>query len=539
MKTGIKTFRFMGSKQDSAAGADTTPTAEQLAKINLLTKRAFAADELYVRQMRLAHNAIDRDEERFTEGMIANFAATAVRKTLLMDHDKYDTSRSALGKFFDVEIEKMSPAEAEKATGETFRLPPTVDQVMFLSPWYYIPRAAVDKQTIVKIDAGVFDFTSIGFRAETLVPVCDDMGNHLYCEYRGRGEMTEGSYVYLGAQQGASSKELGGGNPSEGQEARGVSPHPLYEKRVVAFHTTPMADPRTAWDGAASRAAVAKWASSDGSGDKDKVDWTKYAKAFAWFNDQIPHAFGSYKLPHHDVVSGELRVVWNGVHGAMAALHGGRGGVDIPAADQDGVYNHLSKEYALFKQTPPPKGLDFEDWGEEYKNPDKGGTGTMKNLVAKLAAAFGKAFTEDEEKLFGEIKALVEAKDTEVGTQKTRIAEFEARIAALTPLADDGKAYRDGLVTSYVMYKAKLGECAETPEAQKVVKDVIVAYPVDFLKSEVAHLQARVNEKFPKTKGELNGDMRQDKTGEGGEAKSWKEDNPLVPKETKEAVTTA
>ena len=504
MKDGTKSLRFTGFKV-----SQTTPTVEQLAKINLLTRRPFAADELYVGQIRLAHNAIDRDGERFSEAILQDFASTAVRKTLLTDHDKHDSARSAIGKFFDVEVEKLSPAAATEQTGEAFRLPAGVNEVMFVSPWFYIPRNGIDKQQIVKIDAGVFDFASIGFRAEALVPVSDEKGALLYCEYRGAGETTEGSLVYLGAQQGASVKWSDGG-----------------EKRAVAFHETPMADPRTNWDGAAARTAVAKWASSDGSGDKDKVDWTKYAKAFAWFDDQNPHSFGSYKLPHHDVVSGELRVVWNGVHGAMAALHGGRGGIDIPAADHDAVYSHLAKEYGLFKQTPPPKGLDFEDWGDEYKNPNEGGT--MKNLVAKLTKTFGRSFTEDEEKLHDEIKALVEAKDAEIGTHKAKITELETKAAIDAPLVAEGKAYREGLVASYTTLKAKLGECAETPEAQKALRDVAAGYPVDFLKTEIGHLHTRVKEKFPNEKPQLNGDMRQDKTKDGGE-KTLDEDNPLIP----------
>ena len=31
---------------------------------------------------------------------------------------------------------------------------------------------------------------------------------------------------------------------------------------------------------------VRKWASSDGSGDKDKIDWVKFRKAFFWYEDR-------------------------------------------------------------------------------------------------------------------------------------------------------------------------------------------------------------------------------------------------------------
>ena len=157
----------------------------------------------------------------------------------------------------------------------------------------------------------------------------------------------------------------------------------------------------------------------------------------------------------------------------------------------------------------------------------------MKNLVMKLMRAFGKAFTEDdEEKLFDEIKALVDEKEQRITALATELEGARQKAASLEPLAADGKAYRDDLVGQYVTHKAKLGEVAETPEAQKAVREVAAAYPIAFLKDEVKTLEKRVCEKFPDT-GKLPGDTRQDKTGDdppsGG--KNWQTKNPLVPEE--------
>lgn len=71
--------------------------------------------------------------------------------------------------------------------------------------------------------------------------------------------------------------------------------------------------------------------------------------AFAWMDDGAVKdgkiAKGACKFPHHEV-SG------NGVPGAanlaacsagIAALHGARGGTDIPESDRKGVYNHLAR----------------------------------------------------------------------------------------------------------------------------------------------------------------------------------------------------
>ena len=176
--------------------------------INQFTRRPFTADEIYVGQLRLANNAIDRDNERFSEEVLTRFAATALRKTMLFDHSR-ETKDSAVGKFFDVEIEKLPLQQANAETGENFQLPAGVTEVWFHSPWFYIPVKGVDEQIIVKIDAGIYDFASIGFRCESMVPVMDKDGKIQFWEYRGTGpqtEMTEGSLVYLGAQHGMSVK---------------------------------------------------------------------------------------------------------------------------------------------------------------------------------------------------------------------------------------------------------------------------------------------------------------------------------------------
>jgi hypothetical protein len=71
----------------------------------------------------------------------------------------------------------------------------------------------------------------------------------------------------------------------------------------------------------------------------------------SWFDSEKPDIKGAYKLPHHRAK--DKKVIWRGLTGCMAALLGGRGGVDVPEDDRKGIYNHLAKEYALFDKTPP------------------------------------------------------------------------------------------------------------------------------------------------------------------------------------------
>jgi len=145
-------------------------------------------------------------------------------------------------------------------------------------------------------------------------------------------------------------------------------------EKVVPFEATPKADEGREWDADAAEQRIRKWASSDGSGDKDKIDWSKYRKAFTWYDPDNTDNFGGYKLPHHDIVDGKLVAVWRGVAAAMAALRGARGGVDIPENERKGVYNHLAQHYKQFEKEPPTFELlmtkDEEEKKEEVSEKD-------------------------------------------------------------------------------------------------------------------------------------------------------------------------
>ena len=91
-------------------------------------------------------------------------------------------------------------------------------------------------------------------------------------------------------------------------------------EKVVPFKATKKAPEERGWDKNRAIRSLRKWASSDGSGDKDKINWAKYRQGFAWYDPDHADDFGGYKLPHHEVIDGELCVVWRGVAAAMAAI---------------------------------------------------------------------------------------------------------------------------------------------------------------------------------------------------------------------------
>lgn len=91
---------------------------------------------------------------------------------------------------------------------------------------------------------------------------------------------------------------------------------------------------------------VRAWASSDGSGDPDTIDYEKFRRAFLWYDSSNPDRIGSYRLKIADVVDGRLVAIWRGITTIAAVMQGSRGGTTIPDADRGAVRSQVEKYYA-------------------------------------------------------------------------------------------------------------------------------------------------------------------------------------------------
>ena len=170
------------------------------------------------------------------------------------------------------------------------------------------------------------------------------------------------------------------------------------------------ADINTKWDAAKAIQQLRKWASTDGSGNKDKMNWKKYRQGFAWYDANDPERFTAYKLPHHYIEDGKLVVVWRGVVAAMATLLGARGGVEIPAEDKRGVYRHLSKHYKDFDKEPPEyRDYSLEDAVKELD--DEHLEEFLKAYDAKELAQFIKNKVDEVESLKGALEEIEKNKN--------------------------------------------------------------------------------------------------------------------------------
>jgi hypothetical protein len=117
---------------------------------------------------------------------------------------------------------------------------------------------------------------------------------------------------------------LRGRTPSErAQEEKdmGVEASITAAVNSSGWSSMPIADAGTAWDGNAARDAVFAWA--DGN-------WSKYRRAFIWYDAENPELKGSYKLPIATIINGRLTIVPKAVGAALGALSGARGtGVEL------------------------------------------------------------------------------------------------------------------------------------------------------------------------------------------------------------------
>lgn len=128
----------------------------------------------------------------------------------------------------------------------------------------------------------------------------------------------------------------------------------------------PLAEESLSWSAPKARKMLGEYASSDGSGDKDKMDWAKYAKGFFYFDEESKENFGSYKLPFCYVENGKVTAVPRGIYACAAACRGARGGVDLPADEMTKVKAQIEKYYKKMDKESPFAQRSFEVDCEEF-----------------------------------------------------------------------------------------------------------------------------------------------------------------------------
>jgi len=202
-------------------GAEVTP--EVLAKVNRFTLTPLTAEQVYVRKFIVAHSAIDRDGERFSPALLADFARTLPGKSFFCNEDGHPGSWSGQkgpgqGRMCDASVEQMSLDAFEAKSGERPQLAPGDTSVSVLMGTMYMLKMPMNEMMMANIDGGIHPFVSVGFNAAGPVRV-ESSGDvaGMFNEWRPPGEACEVSSVWLGAQPGAGAVKAPGGshNPDE------------------------------------------------------------------------------------------------------------------------------------------------------------------------------------------------------------------------------------------------------------------------------------------------------------------------------------
>lgn len=124
-------------------------------------------------------------------------------------------------------------------------------------------------------------------------------------------------------------------------------------KAVSGVSTLPLAPESHPWNSSTATLRVRKFT---GSTEKPSA---KYKRAFMYYDPAHEEEFTAYKLPYADVIDGELKAVPRAIFAIAAALHGGRGGVDIPEADKNKIASICNKYYDKLDMESPLTGKFF------------------------------------------------------------------------------------------------------------------------------------------------------------------------------------
>lgn len=125
-------------------------------------------------------------------------------------------------------------------------------------------------------------------------------------------------------------------DPAVDPEADAITDEDL--KSICGASSLPLAPRTTKWSASAARDRV-----REKTGATEKPNGSM-AKAFV-VCDGEKSDFGSYKLPHADVIDDELKTVPKAVFAIAAALSGARGGAKLSEEDRSGATSWVNKQY--------------------------------------------------------------------------------------------------------------------------------------------------------------------------------------------------
>lgn len=129
-----------------------TPQDDLLQALNQFTRRTHSADEVYIFDVLLCDNEIDRDFERFSLSALQSMKTLFVGKTGIFDHNPSGSNQTA--RIFSTRLETHS--EQRTSTGEPYTC---------LKGNAYMVRTDGNQDLIREIDAGIKKEVSVSCTA--------------------------------------------------------------------------------------------------------------------------------------------------------------------------------------------------------------------------------------------------------------------------------------------------------------------------------------------------------------------------------------
>lgn len=194
----------MNIQKEVRAEGEKGVSPEDLALINMQSKKELKAGEVYTFTVRLCDNEIDREWERFPRETLEELAKLFVGKSGIFDHNWSAVGQSA----------RIYKAEVVEEPGAATR---AGDPACYLKGWAYMLRNEANADLIDEIEGGIKKEVSVGCSVEREVcSVCGEAlgkchhvkgrtynGKLCWGELKGAGDAYEWSFVAVPAQREA------------------------------------------------------------------------------------------------------------------------------------------------------------------------------------------------------------------------------------------------------------------------------------------------------------------------------------------------
>lgn len=148
------------------------------------------------------------------------------------------------------------------------------------------------------------------------------------------------------------SKEAGIDPSDEKRDAEPVT------KAVTEYRDYPLVEAES-WDGDQAESEIREWASNDGSGDKDTIDWEAYRNGHLLYDGAVDLSsndvdFSDFKMPYVRIKGGDPVVPDAVIRVINSVLEGGMGGVEeFDEGDIEDAKEHWSNYNEKAGQTAP------------------------------------------------------------------------------------------------------------------------------------------------------------------------------------------